>query len=317
MPDASALLERLRDDPAHVEALVDLALDAVLATPARALIDAEALAGPLAAGLRASAASPGLTPWIERAVREALGRVQAHERPLREALPPALPGALANAARRPFTPGRELVRAALNHATMRAMVRSVLQATLMDFAKKVWSAVPDTSWIPGAGLRSKLVGVAKGVASAVGSDSMLEEKVRSFVDGALASAIEMVVEQASDPRYAKEMAQWRADVVPALLAQPQARLVAEVRKVAPEGVAADAAAIVGAFAAWEGLEAAIAARLGEAAELVGEQSVGEVLAGSGLVEAWRPLARERLAAQARAIVAGEAFAGWLARLCAG
>jgi len=69
------------------------------------------------------------------------------------------------------------------------------------------SAMPDTGWIPGAGIRSKLMGVAKGVASAVGAEveRQLEDRVRSFVDGALGRALDLIVERASDPRYAADM----------------------------------------------------------------------------------------------------------------
>lgn len=317
MTDAATLLDRLRSDPSHLEALVDLTLDELLATRARDLVDPAVHAAQLAAGLRASAQSPGLRPWIQRELEAVSARIQPRERPLREYLPPALPAALAGAVRRPFTPGRELVRAALNHAAMRGMMRSVLQTTLLDFARKLWSAVPDTSWIPGAGIRSKLVGVAKGVASAVGSDSMLEDKVRTFVDGALSTALDMVVERASDPRFAGEMGQWRADMVPALLSQPQSRFVAEQRKLVPADLAADAHHILTAVAEWPELEAQIAAHLGELVDALGERTLGEFLDGSGLVDAWRPQVKARLVAEARRRVASDGFARWLERLCAG
>jgi hypothetical protein len=315
MTDAATLLQRLRSEPSHVDALVELALADLLATPARALLDPAALAGPLAAGLRDSIASAGLRPWIERELAAALALVRPSERPLREFGPPALPGALAGAARRPFTPGRELVRAAVHHAAMRGLMRSILHSTLLDFGKKLWSAVPDTSWIPGAGLRSKLVGVAKGVASAVGSESMLEERVRVFVDGALVTALDMVVERISDPRFAGEMAQWRADLVPAMAAQPQRLYVAELHKLKVEEAVADVMVVLEAVASWPALEQEIAAALALVVEALGERSVGAILEGSGLVEAWRPLVQARARERAGALIEGEAFAGWLRRLC--
>jgi hypothetical protein len=141
--------------------------------------------------------------------------------------------------------------------------------------------------------------------------------VNAYLDSALADAIDMVIERISDPRHAKEMAAWRADAVPALAAQPQVRFVAELDKIKDADVAADATSLLGAIAAWEGLEAALTEALDRLLAAVGERSLAEILAGSGLIEAWRPLIRERAAAHARAALTGERFAAWIAEVVDG
>jgi len=317
MIDPATIIIRLRTDPALVDAGVDLLLDHALAQPLRdALGPAEVLTTGVAAALRETAASPGLAPWIERELDELRGHLRTDERPVEAALPPAFPAALAKMLGRPFTPGHELVRAAINHAAMRSMMRSVLQSTLLEFGKKMWSALPDTRKIPGAGFRSRLMDMAKGVASVVGTEveRQLDDRVNTFVDGALADAIDMVIERISDPKHSAEMAAWRSDSVTELLHQPQVRFVTELDKIAHTDVAADAVALLQAIAEWEELEASLRAGIERLEEALGERSLAELLAGSGIIEAWRPLVRERLADRARSLITSEAFSGWIARV---
>ncbi len=320
MIDPATVVHRLRTDPELVDAGVDVLLDHALAQPLRdALGPAETLASKAATALRNTAANPELAPWIARELAVLRGHIKPEEGSVADALPPALPAALAEALGRPFTPGHELVRAAINHAAMRSMMRSVLQSTLLEFGKKMWSALPDTRRIPGAGFRSRLMDMAKGVASVVGTEveRQLDDRVNSFVDGALANTIDMVIDRISDPKHSAEMAAWRADSVTELLQQPQVRYIAELDKIAHADVAADALALLRAIAEWEGLEGSIRAGLGRIEEALGERSLADVLEGSGLVESWRPLIRERLADRARSLITSEAFAGWIAQVVEG
>lgn len=317
MIDPATIINRLRTDPALVDAGVDVLLDHALAQPLRdALGPADALATGIATALRETAASPKLAPWIEHELGELRGHIKTDEGSVAAALPPTLPSALATALGRPFTPGQELVRAAINHAAMRSMMRSILQSTLLEFGKKMWSALPDTRRIPGAGFRSRLMDMAKGVASVVGTEveRQLDDRVNAFVDGALANTIDMVIERISDPKHSDEMAAWRSDSVRELLGQPQVRFVAELDKIAQADVAADAVALLQAIAEWEELEASLRAGIERLQGVLGERSLADLLAESGLIEAWRPLIRERLADRARSLVTSEAFAGWIARV---
>ncbi|HGG58164.1 MAG TPA: hypothetical protein ENK31_10245, partial [Nannocystis exedens] len=138
MIDAATLLARLRTDSALVDSGVDLLLDQALAEPLGELLGPpEELSSGLATAIRASANNPGLAPWIEAEldrIRSDLNTI-TDERTLAERLPKTLPDTLGRALGRPFTPDKELVRAAINHAAMRSMMRSVLQRTLLEFGK--------------------------------------------------------------------------------------------------------------------------------------------------------------------------------------
>lgn len=317
MPHVPDLLARLRDEPRHVAALAALLVDEALAAPARRFVDPARLAPAVVAGLRAVAAAPGHAAWVETRVREALARIRPRPAPVRARVPAELVPLLRTVVRRPFTPSRALVRAVVDQATTRDLSRTILHTTILDFARKVGSILPDTSKIPGAGVTSKLFGVARGVASVVGLDAQVEERVRTFVDGAVGRVIDMIVDRASDPRFAPEAAAFRVDVLAAVLDLPESALHAELVKLDPALVAADLQAALVALAGWDRLPAEVEAALVEIGEALGEATVGELLAGSGEVEAWRGLVEAELRLHLGHALLGERFAGWLTNLIEG
>jgi hypothetical protein len=243
-------------------------------------------------------------------------RAVARPGPLAGRLPPGLARILQSALRRPFTPSRELVRAAVDHAGMRALLRTILHTTLLDFATRLRSAMPDTAWIPGAGIRSKLMGVAKGVASAVGAEveRQLEDRVRSFVDGALGRALDMVVERASDPRFAADMATWRGDAARSLLELPEAVFLAEGRKLDLQQLAADLLAAATAVARWDRLPDEATLVLTALLDELQQTTVGEMLADTGFAEAWRTQLAGEMEHHLARLFVDPGFAAWLGDL---
>jgi len=314
---APALLARLRDEPRYVAALAALLVDELLSAPARRFVEPARLTPLIVAGLQASAAAPDRVEWLERRLRAALGRLRPRPTPVRARLPAELLPLLRTVARRPHTPGRALMRAIVDQATVRELSRAILHTTLLDFAKKIGSIFPDTSKIPGAGVTSKLFGVARGVVSVVGLDASVEERVRSFVDGAVGRVIDMIVDRVSDPQHAREAAAFRADVLTSLLELPESVPHAELSKLDPAVVAADLHAALVAVAGWDRLPAEIEAVLREVTDELGEATVGELLAGSGEVEAWRGAVEAELRYHLGHALGGARFAGWLEHLLAG
>lgn len=318
MQSATDVLARLRDQPARAAELAQVLLDAVLAAPARDFIDPTRIVPAFVAGLRAGVehAAP---ERLAAAIAERQRRATARPGPVADRLPPELVRVLQTLVRRPFTPGRELVRAAVDHAGMRALLRTVLQTTILDFATRLRSAMPDTAWIPGAGIRSKILGVAKGVASAVGAEveRQLEDRVRSFVDGALGRALDMIVERASDPRFAADMATWRGDAVRSLLGLPESVYLAERRKLDPELLVTDLHAAARALARWDRLPAEVAAVLQDLTDELQTTTIGELLADTGFIEAWRGPLTGELEHHLRRLFVDPGFAGWLTDLLEG
>ena len=290
-------------------------LDAALATPLAELIAPERIVPAFVAGLRASVAA--IDPErLAAAIARRQAAAVARPGPLADRLPPGLQRVLQAALRRPFTPSRELVRAAIDHAGMRALLRSVLQTTILDFATRLRTAMPDTGWIPGAGIRSKLMGVAKGVASVVGAEveRQLEDRVRSFVDGALGRALDMVVERASDPRFAADMATWRGDAARSLLELPEAVFLAEGRKLDLQQLAADLLAAATAVARWDRLPDEATLVLTALLDELQQTTVGELLADTGFAEAWRTQLAGEMEHHLARLFVDPGFAAWLGDL---
>ena len=316
MTHSTRILARLNAEPEQLESLVALALDHVLERPLIELVDPAWLAKAITDGVRSSARSVDFELWVADRVERALIRFERLEGALGDKLPITLLGPLEKALSRPYQPDRELVRTLLDHPSTRTILREILQANILEFGKRMRAMVPDASKLPGGGLASRLAGVAKGMASAVGSEleRQLEPKVKIFVDDILGVAVDMMVTRVSSEEFAPDFARWRIDVLHGLLGQPIERLVAERHKYRPEEFAADVAAILRAIAAWRGLGEQIEAVLAELFQDHGHESAKLFLDGSGLEQAWRPQLQQVLVEQARELVAGPAFGDWLTAL---
>lgn len=318
MSDAERMLARLREEPNHIDELVELALDHLLARPMVELIDPGALAKAISDGIRASARSPQFERWVATRVEQALARADALTGTLGDKLPVTLLGPLEQTLGRPYHPDKELVRALLDHPSTRVLLREILHANVLEFGKRMRSTLADATQLGGrgGGLASRLADVAKGVASAVGGEleRQLEPKVKQFVDDILGVAVDMLVDRVSSEEFAPEFARWRIDVLHAFMAQPVDRLVAERHKYPPQDFAADAAAILRALAAWRSLSDQLQAALEDLLREHGQVSAREFLDGSGLEAAWRPQLHKALSDMARAVVQTDAFAAWLSRL---
>lgn len=315
MPDTKVILARLQE-PARAAALAQVVIDAVLATPLRELLDPARVAPAFVAGARAGVDAAGAADRLHALLRAGDRRIVTRPGPLADRLPPELIAVLRRVLRRPHTPSRELVRAAVDHAGMRALLRTILQATLLDFATKVTSLVPDTSWVPGAGIRNKMFGMVKGVASAVGAEveHRLEDKIKNFVDGFLGRAIDLVVERATDPRFATDQAAWRSDAVVAILQLPEPVLLAEGRKLDPRHLADDILAAARAIAHWDRFPDEVSRALATVVGELGERSLGELIDAERTAAAWRPLLQAELAHHLGRLLVADGFTAWLTDL---
>lgn len=308
------ILARLRGPDDHLERLVALALDHLLDRPVAAIIDPAWLARALSQGMRASAASEQFEVWVAQRIEQAIARADRLQGTLGDELPITVLDPLQKALARPYRPDRELVEALFDHPSTRAILREILQANLLEFAKRMRSIVPDVGRAPtgSGGFASKLAGMAKGVAAAVGSEleKQLEPRVEGFVDDILGVAVRMLIDRVGSEEFAPEFAKWRVDVLLAVLALPIERLVVGQGRPRAE-LAADVAAILRALASWRGLGERIEVALGELIAEHGQETAREFLDGSGLEQAWRPMLEQAVTEQARQWVETEGFSNWL------
>lgn len=308
------ILARLRGPDDHLERLVELTLDHLLDRPLAAIVDPAWLARALSEGMRASARSDQFEVWVAQRIEQAIARADRLKGTLGDELPITVLDPVQKALARPYRPDRELVEALFDHPSTRVILREILQANLLEFAKRMRSIVPDVARSPAGpgGFASKLAGMAKGVAAAVGSEleKQLEPRVEGFVDDILGVAVRMLIDRVGSEEFAPEFATWRVDVLLAVLSLPIERLVVEPGR-PRELLATDIAAIVRALAGWRGLGERIEVALTELIAEHGQQTAREFLDGSGLEQAWRPALEQTVIEQARRWVETEAFSDWL------
>lgn len=313
---ADDILTRLRDEPEQIEQLITLGVDHILAQPLASLIDQAWLAEAIAEGIRASAKSDEFESWIAARVEQAFARADKLDGTLADKIPVTMLAPLEQALGRPYRPDAALARALFDHPSTRTILREILQANLLEFAKRMRSMMPDANKLPGAGIASRFASVARGVASAVGTEleKQLEPKVKGFVEDILGVTVDMLVTRVSSESFAPEFASWRVDVLHAFLTHPLPDLVAERHKYPPGELAADIAALLRALAAWRGLGEQVASIVTELIAEHGDTSAREFLSGSGLEQAWRPQLERALRVPAEELVRSEAFASWLTAL---
>ena len=308
-------LQRLREDPKQLESLADLLIDHALDRPLEALVDPAELAATVGDGLRAMAASEGLETWIEARARASTTGLEELRGPLGERIPITALAPMEKLLAREITPDPDLVRTLIDHPSLRELMREILTANLLGFARRI------SDMIPGAGRSGKGVGgllgaVAKNVANAAGGafEKQIEERARSFAEDALGTAVDSTIERMCDPKQAGEMAAWRIDVFRALLAQPVEELLDQRHKYPPRALAQDLAPLIRAFAGWSQLDAQLEAGARRVLTHHGQQTARAWLEGSGLEAGLRDRVKAQLVREGQALVGGDAFAAWMGQL---
>ena len=317
MTEPKRVLDRLLNDPTHLDELAELAFEVLLDRPLDDLVDPEWLAQAIGEGIRAAARSDELETWVAERVEETLAHADRLHGEIGEFLPATLLGPLEESLSREIHPDPDLVRVLVDHPSFRELVGAMLQENLLEFGRKLGDAVKDTSKrVPGGGFASALAGVAAGVASAASKtmEKSMEERVKRFVQHAVGRAVDSTIARVADPAHAADMARWRVDALRGLMQHPVEALVAERHKYPPNLLAADASKMLRALAGWRGLTDAVGRSVEQVFDSYGERSARAWLAGSGLEEAWRPQLQSLLAQQMRGVVGSEAFEGWLTRI---
>jgi len=321
MPEADQLLASLRQDDEHLRRLVSLATNDLLQRRVDELVDPEWLADRIAEGLRASADDDRTREWIQRRVTDFRERLQAEPGAPLERVDPELVEPLRELLARPYSPSPEVLLTLLDHAAMRELVREVLLNTLQAYAKHL--KVPDAakqairSTRIGRSRLATWAGAARVAANMVGQEveKRVEGRLYDFVDGALSDAIEIGVLHLCDPNKAEEFGRMRVDGLDSLRSLPAATWAAELDRLPMDTIIDDLHALVQNLARSPDTSRQLASLLTTVVAEAGERSARDFLDGSGLEDGWRPQLEELALERARAIVATEAFEGWLRELC--
>lgn len=311
---AAAAREKLLEG--GVEGLVDLVLDDIAARPLKDLVDADAVAGLWGDSLRSAAADPALAARIRDRLK---GLVEAWDRVSPTAAPPEMSEPVMDVLRAPWTVDPTVMRALLDHRAVRNLTRDILTDSLLRFGRTLRSMVP--TGVRPRGRLGRLAGVATGVASVAAGvlasevERQLEGRVRDIMDEAIARATNRSVSYLSGRDAAADLGAWRAHILDTLRARSADEVRADVERLEREGLWAAVAEAVVEVAAWEGLDAHLAERVGAALEAWGDEPLGALLDADA--PAWRDHLAGPLHDRARRVVRTEAFGAWLEDLLQG
>jgi hypothetical protein len=318
MPQADEVLRRLREDDEQLVSFADLLIDHALDRPLRSSIDREFLAAAICKGLTTLAEEETLEAWLAQRATRSLEGSEKITGVIGDRIPVTALAPLQAFLSRELTPDPALVHALMDHPSLHQLMRELLQANVLEFARRAKDIVAGGTPKAARGIGGMLGAVAKNVASVASSavEKQLEDRARLFVEDAIAKAVETTINRFCDPAHAEDMATWRVDVLHALLQQPIETLIAERHKYPPEAFAEDTAAMIKALASWSELRSRVDGGLEFFLDLHGDQTARDWLDGSGLESALRDEVRAELVRQGRTLVQTPAFEGWLSALMA-
>ena len=246
---ASSLLAQLRDRSAEgpTARLAQLVVSDLLERPLAEVVDAEQTASIFAEVLGDWLRSDRGEARLLESWEETIGRIRAEERTLEELVPPEVKEAVDELAAQRYSPDRELLLAILDRKPVRELIRELLAETLTSFGKKLVSAGSGSPLgalgrLGSGKKRGKggILGLAGGVASAVGGEveRQLERRVPEFVDSALSTVLQRLVDFLSDPERATDQAELRLALLVGLWERRGPELANELDSLDTEATAA-------------------------------------------------------------------------------
>ncbi len=302
-----AIVRALRGDAA--DALVTLAFDHVLAMNASQFIDAESLAGTMAATLKHSAASGQADEWIRGRIAHLKAAVPAGT--LRDHIPTEITDPMRSTITLPVTPDREMVGRLLEHGAVENLLRDLLVGALQGFAKRLRPSVPGADR---AGHRLKsLKRVSEGMLGGFGAEleRQAEHKAREFVDSILNTVVAQAADDLCDPNKAESYGRFRGHLWDQFLDTPLADWGTEIDKIDPDLLISTANAAALALAARPSLQDELTSLIETAVSALGDQSLQDMLETVDVSNDWRIEAEKRAVTIVRSIAETEDFSTWL------
>lgn len=321
--DAATLAQRLKD-PAAVEALAELSLNAVLDAPMARLVPEELAVRAARLAVEGWLQSPQAVPALQKLVEDAFNELQRDGRKLRDVMLPDLQRTVTSLLERPYSPDRRLVLTVIDRPPMRELIRGLLLQTVLDFGKKVTSPVAGMAKSLG-GLARFAVDTAKARSGTLGSmvgavsgevERQLEKRAIDFVDASMSGVFGELADSVSDPKRAHEAAELRVAFFEGVLELTLPQLARELSNLDVPG---GAEVLRDGLNRWVGSPASDAAFKDFAARLTkreGGRSLRAVLEESGQLQTFRAIGKESVAARISEVVATPEFGAWLAALMA-
>jgi hypothetical protein len=147
-----------------------------------------------------------------------------------------------------------------------------------------------------------------------------EQKIRTFVDGALQAAMEQVADHLCDPANAPRYGAYRSHLLGVFLDTDNAVLAGELDKLDPDHLVDVAVAAARTVARRDGLRDELVRVLRQAMNENGGRTLRDWIRDAGVgeisEEEWRQSMQARLTDEARVFIETPAFAEWLDDLLA-
>lgn len=321
--DAATLKKKL-SDPAAIDQLADLSLNAMLDAPVSAFVPEDLAVRATRLAIEGWLQSAQAVPALRKLVEEAFNELQKDGRKLRDTIAPDLERTLKAMLERPYSPDRRLVLTIIDRPPMRELIRGLLVQTVLDFGKKAAAPVAGVAKSLG-GLARFAVDTAKSRSGTFGSvvgavsgevERQLEKRAVEFVDASLSNVFGELADSISDPKRAHEAAELRVAFFEGVLELTLPQLARELMNLDVPG---GAEVLRDGLSKWVASPASDAAFKEIAARLTkreGARTLRAVLEESGQLQTFRSIGRESLAARIQQVVSAPEFGAWLDGLMA-
>jgi hypothetical protein len=319
--NANEALEKLRDpSPEGASArLAALLVEDALGRTVSDLLEVSVLAAALREGLRAFTSSDAAAALMLDASLEAEKALAAEKRTLGALVSPALRNGAHELAAVAVTPPREVIAKLLDREPLKKLLRAQVSDTLVAFGRRAASPVSDNPIARGLGGLGKLAMGQAGKPSAFGAianavsgevERQVEKRAADFADTAVAGILDGIAAQFSDPARAKDQAAMREALLDGFLELTGAEAAQLVRGPIAERVAV-ARKMLAAWSAEATFESDVESLVTTALAKDAARPLRDVLADLGILDVVRTRATGIVHRRVSAVVAGDAFAGWL------
>lgn len=321
--DAPSLTQKLQS-PENQQALASLVIEVFLDRPLDGWLPKARAVELAREALTQLTASETAEVAFRRVVEQAANELQPDRRTLETLLSRDVQEALRTVMRRPFSPDRKLTLTLLDRAPARALVREMLLAAILDFAKK--ASAPMAGMTKGLGSLARLAGeTAKSRTGAFGSivgavsgevERQVEKRAVEFVDSALSGIFSQMADVVSDPRRAGEAAELRLSMLDGALELTLSQLGRELVNADLPGAASTLREGVKRWLSSPDSTPQLEALVDLVLRREGARTARQTLTEWGLLELVQRVGPELLAARIADVVASGPFAAWLTALMA-
>jgi hypothetical protein len=308
-------------DDARLTEFLDLAFDAFCARRAAELIDPEQLLPALDAALAPARVERWQTRLLGPMRDRIIARARASALTLSVWLPDDVTATLADLLATPVYLPRKAVEEAVASEQVRESVRNMLQEALSSFITKS-TAPGDANAGAGGAIKGALGwgarvagGAARGLLGSLSTEvqKQLQERVRDFVDGQVATLQQRLVERLTSKDMAKALGLQRKRGFLSALKKKESEAAEGAAKLPHDKLDPLVPRVVAHNLARAELREAVVAEVRAALEEASKQTVGELLEEAGLREIARAALHRHALPVARALVRSEAFGQWWER----